>query len=353
MPIAEIPRKPQLLYARARVTGNDQSVYIIKLFVAAALVAAGVVLTAQDGLLPSAAGVVLLAAVYTHMVELQHQALHHTAFTSAKPHRIVGIPLGLPLLVSYTHYRVRHLQHHKALGTPQDSEFFGFDTRAPLTWGMLARGAFDYSRLYVIGREIVRSWRGTWEYDAGDISDRRRGEIMSEYRWMAVLPVVAVALALAGYGGPVLELWVLPLLVAAPMHFFLELPEHILCDTETTDVLRNTRSITGSWFSTWYTNGNNLHVEHHAAMTVSINRLRARHDEVTTLAKYVDRSYPAFFLSVAKEAMRNARRSPEAVAEQAEAAREVRTPVTVPTSVPAPVSVGAGAGAHRSREGSE
>ncbi|MDJ0382826.1 fatty acid desaturase [Streptomyces sp. G-G2] len=350
MPIAEIPRKPQLLYARARVTGHDQTIFIIKLCVAAALVTAGALLTAQDGLLPSAAGVVLLAAVYTHMVELQHQSLHHTAFTSAKPHRITGIPLGLPLLVSYTHYRVRHLQHHKQLGTPQDSEFFGFDTRAPLTWGMLARGAFDYGRLYLIGREIVRSCRGTWEYDAGDISDRRRAEITTEYRWMALLPVAAVALAIAGYGGPVLELWVLPLLVAAPMHFLLELPEHILCDTETTDVLRNTRSITGSWFSTWYTNGNNLHVEHHAAMTVSINRLRARHGEVTSLAKYVDRSYPSFFLAVAREATRNSRRSPEAVAEQAEAARAVRTPAPVATPGPSPVSVGA---PRRDREWSE
>ncbi|MET9434824.1 fatty acid desaturase [Streptomyces sp. NPDC006551] len=300
--------EPVLLFARARVTRHDQTVFIGKLLVAAALTAAGVYLALRDGLLLSAAGIVLLAAVYTHMVELQHQCLHHSAFTSARPHRLVGVPLGLPLLVSYTHYRVRHLQHHKHLGTPQDSEFFGFDTRAPLTWGMLLRGAFDYGRLVTIAREIGRSWRGTWQYDAGEISDRRRREVVAEYRWMVVPILAAVALSVAGYGGPVLELWVLPLLVAAPMHFFLELPEHILCDTETTDVLRNTRSIKGSWFSTWYTNGNNLHVEHHAVMTVAINRLRERHDEVSRLAAHVERSYPAFYLAVLREAARNSTR---------------------------------------------
>jgi fatty acid desaturase len=241
-------------------------------------------------------------------VELQHQCLHHSAFTTARPHRAAGVPLGLPLLVSYTHYRVRHLQHHKYLGTPMDSEFFGFDPRAPLTWRMLARGAFDYGRLLTVARDIARAWRGTWRYDAGEISDRRRREVVSEYRWMVVLPAAAVLLAIAGFGGPVLELWLLPLLVAVPLHFFLELPEHILCDTDTTDVLRNTRSIKGSRFSTWYTNGNNLHVEHHAAMTVSINRLRGRHGEVSDLAKYVERSYPAFYLTVLREAARNSSR---------------------------------------------
>ncbi|MEV8037643.1 fatty acid desaturase [Streptomyces sp. NPDC086182] len=306
-PPAAARQKPVLLFSRARVTGRDQAVFITKLVVAAVLTGAGAFLALQDGLLFSAAGIVLLAAVYTHMVELQHQCLHHSAFTSPKPHRVVGVLLGLPLLVSYTHYRVRHLQHHKYLGTPQDSEFFGFDTRAPLTWGMLCRGAFDYRRLGIIAREVYRSWRGTWEYDAGDISDRRRREIIAEYRWAVVPVFAAVALAVAGYGGPVLELWLLPLLVAAPMHFFLELPEHILCDTETTDVLRNTRSIKGSWLSTWYTNGNNLHVEHHAAMTVAINRLRERHAEVTSMAKYVERGYPTFYLAVLREAARNSR----------------------------------------------
>ncbi|MEU6217255.1 fatty acid desaturase [Streptomyces sp. NPDC047022] len=297
--------EPVLLFARARVTRRDQTVFIGKLLVAAALIAAGVYLTLSDGLLLQAAGIVLLAAIYTHMVELQHQCLHHSAFTSAKPHRLVGVPLGLPLMVSYTHYRVRHLQHHKFLGTPQDSEFFGFDTRAPLTWGMLLRGAFDYGRLLQIARQIGRSWLGTWEYDAGEISERRRREAVAEYRWMAVPVLAAAVLAAAGYGDPVLKLWLLPVLVAAPMHFFLELPEHILCDTETTDVLRNTRSIKGSWFSTWYTNGNNLHVEHHAVMTVAINRLRARHEEVSRLAQHVERSYPRFYLAVLREAARN------------------------------------------------
>ncbi|MDN3294962.1 fatty acid desaturase [Streptomyces ficellus] len=298
-----------LLFQRARTTKRDQTVFVGKLLVAGAIGTVGVLLGLQDGWAGKLIGVFVLGALYAHMVELQHQCLHHSAFTAAKPHRIVGIPLGLPMLVSFSHYRVRHLQHHASLGTPQDSEFFGFDTRAPLTWSVLARGTFSYDRFLIVAREIVRSWRGTWKYDAGQIAERRRREIIIEYRMM-ILPIAAAVVAVcAGYGDLVLQLWLLPLLVAIPMHFLLELPEHILCDSDTTDVLRNTRSIKGSWFSTWYTNGNNLHVEHHAAMTVAINRLRERHGEVTACAKFVERSYPDFYRAIVREANRNSGRS--------------------------------------------
>ncbi len=101
------------------------------------------------------------------------------------------------------------------------------------------------------------------------------------------------------------RLWLLPFLVAMPLHFLVELPEHILCDTSSIDVLRNTRSITGSWITTWYTNGNNLHIEHHAAMNVPINRLRERHDDVREFGVNVQRTYAEFFAIVAREVWRN------------------------------------------------
>ncbi|MGI5170144.1 fatty acid desaturase family protein [Spirillospora sp. CA-253888] len=290
------------LFQRVRVNARDQGVFIAKLALAGTLLASGAALVLLGGPAGTVAGVLLLGAVYTHMVELQHQCLHHSAFTSARPHRPVGVVLGLPLLVSYSHYRVRHLQHHRYLGTAQDSEFFGFDARRPLTWGSLLRGAFDYPRLATVAVDVVRCTRGTWRYDLGQISERRRREVVGEYRLMGALVGAAVVAAALGHGALLLQLWLLPLAAAFPMHFLLELPEHVLCDDATDDVLRNTRSITGSRFSTWFTNGNNLHIEHHAAMTVAINRLRERHPEVRASAEHVERGYPSFYWRVAREA---------------------------------------------------
>jgi fatty acid desaturase len=291
------------LFRRERVSARDERVFVAKLVAAIALGGIGAALALTGGMF-TAAGIVLLALVFTHAVELQHQCLHHSAFRAAKPHRLVGVPLGLPLLVIYSHYRVRHLQHHRYLGTPQDSEFFGFDPRRPLTVTMLLRGLFDYPRLAGVGREIYRSWRGSWRYDTGQISVRARRDVMAEYRLAGLMLLVSLAVIATGHGGLVLRLWLLPLALALPLHFLVELPEHLLCDTETTDVLRNTRSIRGGWLSTWFTNGNNLHIEHHAAMTVPINRLPARHVEVARHAVHVERGYADFYRKLFRELRR-------------------------------------------------
>ncbi|MFI8460143.1 fatty acid desaturase family protein [Kitasatospora sp. NPDC085464] len=302
------PASPKDLFRRAKVTAADERVFIVKLLVAYGIWAAGAVLAlAPDAWLPRVLGVVLMGAMYSHWLELQHQCLHHSAFRRSRWHRIVGVPLGVPMLVSYSHYRVRHLQHHRYLGTDQDSEFFGFDSRQSVTWSALVREALAFGRLGSAVADIVRCWGGRWSYDMGQISEQREREVVSEYRMFALPIVGAVVLTLLGYGEPVLWIWLLPLLVAVPLHFLVELPEHIMCDNSSTDVLRNTRSITGSWFSTWYTNGNNLHIEHHAAMVVPINQLRERHDVVLAHGTHTSPSYPQFFKAIVAEARRNAR----------------------------------------------
>ncbi len=305
-----------LLFRKSRVSGWDEAVFTFKTVLAIGLAVACGYLALSPNWLLALTGAVLLGALYTHMVELQHQCLHHSSFRTAKLHRLVGIPLGIPLLVSYSHYRVRHLQHHRYLGTPQDSEFFGFDTRKPITSGLLLRGLLDYPRIGTVLRDVLRSWSGGWSYGIGQIAERRRREIIAEYRLFGLIVAGAVAAAALGFGGPVLRLWVLPLVFAVPMHFLVELPEHLLCESSTTDVLRNTRSIRGSWLTTWFTNGNNLHVEHHAAMVVPINRLRERHPEVRELAVYVERNYAGFFRKVAAVAWENRKGSAKAEPER-------------------------------------
>ncbi|MEU0183449.1 fatty acid desaturase [Streptomyces sp. NPDC006207] len=290
--MTHVAPSPTLLFARTRTAARDERIFLAKL---AALTALGATLALRSEPPAAVIGVVLLAAMYTHAVGLQHQALHHSAFRRAWPHRLVGVPLGIPMLVVYSHYRVRHLQHHRYLGTPQDTEFFGFDTREPLTKGMLLRGLFDYRRLAVVVRDVARAATGRWQYELGGISRKMNRRMITEHLVLGGVIASVVVLTAAGYHEEVLLLWLLPLLLSVPMHFLVELPEHILCDTDTADVLRNTPSIRGSWFSTWFTNGNNLHIEHHAAMSVPINQLPTRHAETVRYAVHVERTYPDFY----------------------------------------------------------
>lgn len=298
------------LYERTRVSRNDALLFVVKVTVALLLSCLGGVLALSGGWFATPIGVLLLAAMYTHMVELQHQCLHHSAFRRTSLHRPVGFLLGLPLLSAYSHYRVQHLQHHKYLGTADDSEFFGFDTRAPLTWGVLLRGTLSPARLFQVAVDVLKSCQGTWVYTMGQIAGRARQQVITEYRLFALWVGGAVALSVVGYGHAVLVLWALPLLLSIPIHFLLELPEHVLCDNESTDVLRNTRTISGSWFSRWFTNGNNFHVEHHASMVVPINRLQERHPLAKKYALHVEDSYVTFYAKVMREANRNRRQHP-------------------------------------------
>ncbi len=164
-----------------------------------------------------------------------------------------------------------------------------------------------------MARDVWLSLRGRWQYGLGQIGERSRRLVMTEYRLMGLLAALAAASAAAGAESPLLRLWLLPLAVATPIHFLVELPEHVLCDTGSTDVLRTTRSITGSRLSTWFTNGNNLHVEHHAAMTVPINRLRERHPEVLRAGKHVERTYSAAYRRVLSAALKPTALKPTAL----------------------------------------
>lgn len=307
--MSETLSTPQLLFQRAPVRARDEAVFAGKLGVLVMLTATGVILAVQSSYVLAAIGVVILAAAYTHAVELQHQCLHHSAFRNSRMHRVVGVPLGTPMLVSYSHYRVRHLQHHRYLGTPQDTEFFGFDTRRLLTLRAMAKGLFDVGRLVGVVRDIAQCVAGRWQYDMGQISPKSHRAILGEYRWFGIFLALLVIACAIGEGSLVLRLWLLPVLVAMPMRFLVELPEHILCDSDSVDVLRNTRSITGSWFTTWFTNGNNLHIEHHAAMKVPINRLRERHPDTQRFAMHVQRTYFEFFTIVMREVWKNRRRA--------------------------------------------
>jgi fatty acid desaturase/predicted pyridoxine 5'-phosphate oxidase superfamily flavin-nucleotide-binding protein len=286
---------PAELRVRTPVTRHDEATFLTRIGIALVIPVAGGYLALESSFSVAVVGVVLIALTIVHWVELAHQCLHHSAFRSARLHRPVGVVVSLPFLVSYSHYRIRHLQHHKWLGTPADTEFFGFDTSQRMTWRSFVRNLFDYGRILSVLRAVGRSAVGSWAYPDGQISRRTRRHIMTEYCLVGGFLVLLATVAALGHGGMVLRLWLLPFLIATPLHFLVELPEHIGCDTTSTSVLHNTRSITGSPFSRWFTNSNNLHVEHHLAMTVPLQILHRRHASTRTHARHVVHSYPSFY----------------------------------------------------------
>lgn len=241
-------------------------------------------------------GQLLLGVMFAHALELQHQMLHDTGFASKAANRWVGRLVGAPMLVSFSHYRVRHLRHHRYLGTDRDTEFFQYEAIEHLSWRGLAASAFNVRRYGTFARRVVQAARGRrmedWTTDAEDAAVRR------EYVGLGLVVLAVAGVSVATGTTLALVLWAVPLLFAEPAHTLIELPEHIGCDTTSRDPLRNTRTIVGSRFSYWLTNGNNFHVEHHWKQWAPISELPAVHRTVVHDIEVLVPTYWQFYRQI-------------------------------------------------------
>lgn len=242
----------------------------------------------------------LLGLIYAHGVELQHQALHNTAFPSKSWNRFAGFFLGLPMLVSYSDYQYSHLRHHRLLGTTDDREFFnyGYDrltSLKPLLAHLMMLSHYRDVTGFILGSIIGRTKPG--------IKQENALKIRAEYRWMALFLVAAAAVSVWFHTLLVIYLWLVPLLFAIPAHALVELPEHWGRDHDTLDVAANTRTIRAGLFGYWYTNGNNFHIEHHWLPAVPNDRFPELHG---TIGEQIEtETYPAFYKRFFLELYRN------------------------------------------------
>jgi fatty acid desaturase len=274
--------------------------FAVKLLVLATLLCVGAFLALQNSLLLNLVGAIILGVMFAHAVELQHQCLHATAFRSKEWNLWIGRILGIPLFVSFAHYRARHFEHHSCLGTPKDREFFSYrnEEAKPLWTAMKSWLRLDRFRLCIL--DGARARLGRVPSDISTPRDRRLAS--KEYRFLLIFFLLLALLGLL-FPKEVLFLWVLPALVVGEVtHILIELPEHYAVDTLSSNPLVNTRSITGSFFSYWLTNGNNFHVEHHLYPHLSIDQLPLVHRSIRAEIEALDPTYWAFFKKVLKGA---------------------------------------------------
>lgn len=248
--------------------------FAFKLVVAATILAVGGFFIVSSSLWLNAIGTLLLGAVYAHAVELQHQCLHNTAFKSRSLNRAVGVVLGTPLLSSFHAYRRSHLDHHRTLGSPSDKPFFTYRFIENPTLLAFLHDFFGIAHLRGVATSIIGQSPSKLRSSSADLIEDVAGERF-DYGLMAFLLGLTYLLAIHTGSLFLFKAWIVPmLLVGLPIHFLIELPEHIGCSTTTPDVFRNTRTIRGSRFSTWFTNGNNFHVEHHLEPALSMDQMR-------------------------------------------------------------------------------
>ncbi|WP_206453493.1 fatty acid desaturase family protein [Aurantimonas marina] len=214
-----------------------------------------------------------LAVLYAHGLELQHEALHGIFLSGETANRLAGSLLGAPMLASFTDTRIRHLHHHRHVGTPAD--VFDRSCRDFASRRALLLHVFDPARLPAFLRATFVLARGG---RPGPFGSKSLARARTEHLALAAL---AIGLIVAGglLAPRLLVLgWLVPaFLIAPPLHFLMTAPEHLGRDPASRDLTQNTRSYRAPAVWSYLVNYDNYHLEHHRYPALPFHRLPALH----------------------------------------------------------------------------
>jgi fatty acid desaturase len=301
--------EPRLAASNLRSRSSDVT-FSLKLAVYLVGVYCGVKFAYTPNPLLQTFGTILIGAFFAHGVELQHQVLHNQGLSNKSANEIVGVLLGIPLLVSFAGYQASHLRHYKHLGTPENKEFFDCGDQygerkkgSTLVWvNRILMPSLYISFACNLGRALLIT---PYNGEGADVSRRMRRDYLAMFLLIGILSVASWF-----FSSPLIsKVWLVPLVfIGAPIHAFIELPEHFACNTKTKNVFENTRSIKSNAFMTWFTNGNNYHVEHHLMPGLPIDRLHDLHASIGEEIMHYYPTYRSFYAALLSDNLRQGRR---------------------------------------------
>lgn len=214
-----------------------------------------------------------LGLIFAHGLELQHEALHGIFLSGETANRLAGSLLGAPMLASFTDTRIRHLHHHRHVGTPAD--VFDRSCRDFTNRRAILLHIFDPARLPAFLQATFMLARGgcTGPFGAKSLARGR-----TEHLALAALAVGLIVTG--GILAPRLLIfgWLVPaFLITPPLHFLMTAPEHLGRDPASRDLTANTRSYRAPALWSYLVNYDNYHLEHHRYPAMPFHRLPALH----------------------------------------------------------------------------
>ncbi|MCC3738967.1 fatty acid desaturase [Rouxiella badensis] len=216
--------------------------------------------------------VVILGIVIAHGVELQHECLHHNLYRSIKVNRFFGIIYGLPMLVSYTHYQAQHLHHHTFLGTDKDEEIIDYKSEQLKTISGLFTRITNANRFFQFMVTMINTTQGV--YPEVIKSKRQQRKFRHEYYFIFFFILILIFLYQV-WGVNILFTWFFAwFFISEPLHFFIEVTEHIGKDKSNRVISENTRSYKTNLIWSYISNHNNYHIEHHSYPNVCAHNLK-------------------------------------------------------------------------------
>lgn len=222
---------------------------------------------------------------------LMHESNHNLLFKNRTLNRWVGFLCGLPSLVAVSSYRTLHLAHHAHTSTEKDPD--SMEQTVPKSIPMVL---FFYVFLF-IGAYLYLVHLVITSIKMGNSKMRRR--IITEY-----LLIAATFTALFWFVPfyIMLNIWLIPLLIAAQLTNVRGLAEHSL--TTHDNVFTETRTVTSNPFVSFMMNNLNYHLDHHLFPGVPWYNLPQLHailkDEYKAAGSSIYTSYTGFLIDFFK-----------------------------------------------------
>jgi fatty acid desaturase len=271
------------LYARSDWAGAQQTLAHVAL-----LVAGGALVLETRGtwwVLPA----LLLQAVFVNaLFGAMHESVHYGSFKSRRAADLLAFFSGAAILNNAGFYRHYHMAHHRYTQDPaRDPELVTSGT--PRTWGnyLLRISAIPFFTLRF--RDIVLfpfGFRGDVTY----IHDKAWPEVRRWGRWLLAFYAVLLLGSLALHSDALLWVWLLPLLIGAPLLRLYLLCEHTLCPNSD-DGFANTRTTLCNPLLRFLMWNLPYHAEHHLLPNIAFHHLPEAHEHLKPHLKFVARSY--------------------------------------------------------------
>lgn len=304
------PAAPARTHARSKGRGRRNPwPFLQRLALFTVLLALCVITIAHTNGAGRIAAQFVTGMVLAHGTELAHQLIHGATGDPAHD-RLLGYLLSWTTGGSFGHYRFVHLTHHGSVENSAESFEYSEEgegsSRVIRILGLVRRlSMVDY--FLATGKRMAMACTGKLQETLIRATPKMppavARRIEREYQWMVAIYSAAIGTSLLLHTAIVFHAWLVPVLFWAPIHSLIEMPEHWGANRSNPDVSANTRTVIGSAFAIWLTNGNGYHVEHHRSPGVPIEQLGALHKALVASGyayRHLDASYPRFYLRVLK-----------------------------------------------------
>jgi fatty acid desaturase len=281
------------LYGRSDWHGLVQTAAHVAL-----LVAGGWLVLATEGTWWVAPALLLQGIFINALFGAMHESVHYGSFKTRWAADLLAFFSGAAILNNAGFYRHYHYAHHRYTQDPErDPELITSGT--PRTWRNYLFRISSISFLMLRARDIFLfpfGYRGDINY----IHPSAWPEVLRWGRWLlgfyAVLIVGSILLETDG----LLWVWLIPLLVGAPLLRLYLLCEHTLCPNSD-DGFANTRTTLSNPIVRFLMWNLPYHAEHHLFPNIAFHHLPEAHRHLRPHLKYISGGY----IQVQREILRS------------------------------------------------